>query len=976
MFCSDFLSVGKVKPTEQELCVRYYNKKSETPRIAHFMNPSALSNLHRRRSKPPLTKLFASMYILEDENEDLLEIERQIRRGTYKPPVEAGKNIGLPVNSSEVEMVLTLNSNENARVDRAERRKRREKSKIQIEQNENKNPDCECLPILMKPTYEIEKTTVHCGKKRKRSDDITEVNSPPKDPRVARPRLDPVRAESEPRVPNPVQGSTSWGLSSGTDGKYEEIVFEKILDFNKKESENDLEKNSNPNAVKLPVRIAQTEPGIAQAESVVAQTESGIAQAESGVAQTESGIAQAESGVAQTPDKEFDRRESSSTVIPVEIWPSNNDFQPFATELSTPPKISYESDSYLQVPKLFDDKIKDLNPKVPRKSSSRSRIDEFRELLSQTSPKIYEPTSLETGTSGQTVETTNDYTTDNTTPMINELESMRDSPDYEEIEIIDETNENSDREKNDREKNDREKIDKLDESRDSEEGEEVTLLETFDELEVENLKSPENPVDLRNNEDAKDDIEITEVRTKFLPGLPSQEDVRDPIVSSAEPIGESLTWKFPVVNDEHDLEPGSPGIPPVQNRDNDSFSETDYKDADGPGDSIQPDGSSQTIDPIQPDLVAKSEYSPASIQSSPSNSSHVESPTSQKSPESPSSSKSPDSPEPPEFEHEPTSFSEENNFETTQEKDPRSSPDCSKDSEKRSDDRSSDSFQCPKGGLFGQLMPIRTSPERTTVTSMSENIIPREEHEACSGLDESDPKPPSELGNVPPVPSDPRKKPRSDSPVLTKDNVHEKHFEENSPLVQKTLLETNQDSEAGPEKTQSEPGRISFSEFRSKSRPNSPVIRSESMDKTNDSEKNDEVKSSEKSSIISSILREGPSSAILPEDTEVSLPILEKRRPEPRRIPFYEFRKSRPNSPAPRKHIRRASVSSSSELEEHEDENEEEDLKEIIQRSSTRIKHAPAKKKIGPPVVKPFDPTENDKDSDSDDDLGPVASKS
>ena len=368
MFCSDFLSVGKVKPTEQELCVRYYNKKSETPRIAHFMNPSALSNLHRRRSKPPLTKLFASMYILEDENEDLLEIERQIRRGTYKPPVEAGKNIGLPVNSSEVEMVLTLNSNENARVDRAERHKRREKSKIQIEKNENKNPDCECLPILMKPTYEIEKTTVHCGKKRKRSDDITEVNSPPKDPRIARPRLDPqkstsnlevpVRAESEPRVPNPDQGgpSTSWGHSSGTDKKYEEHVFEKILDFNKKESENDLEKNSD--AVKSPVRIAQTE-----------------------------------SGVAQTPDKEFDRRESSTTEIPDAIWPSNNDFQPFATELSTPPKISYESDSYLQVPKLFDDKIKDLNPKVPRKSSSRSRIDEFRELLSQTSPKILNPKS-------------------------------------------------------------------------------------------------------------------------------------------------------------------------------------------------------------------------------------------------------------------------------------------------------------------------------------------------------------------------------------------------------------------------------------------------------------------------------------------------------------------------------------------------------------------------------------------------------
>ena len=103
------------------MCARYHNTKSKIPRVAHFMSHSALSDLFRRRSKPKLTKSFASKYILEEENEDLLEIERQIRRGTYKPS-EAENN------SAEVEMVLTLKSQneiENARVDRAERTKER-----------------------------------------------------------------------------------------------------------------------------------------------------------------------------------------------------------------------------------------------------------------------------------------------------------------------------------------------------------------------------------------------------------------------------------------------------------------------------------------------------------------------------------------------------------------------------------------------------------------------------------------------------------------------------------------------------------------------------------------------------------------------------------------------------------------------------------------------------------------------------------
>ena len=81
------------------------------------MDHSALSDLYRCRSKPKLTKSFAAKYILEDENEDLLEIERQIRRGTYKPTEDKKDN------SSEVEMVLTLKSQneiENARVDRDE----------------------------------------------------------------------------------------------------------------------------------------------------------------------------------------------------------------------------------------------------------------------------------------------------------------------------------------------------------------------------------------------------------------------------------------------------------------------------------------------------------------------------------------------------------------------------------------------------------------------------------------------------------------------------------------------------------------------------------------------------------------------------------------------------------------------------------------------------------------------------------------
>ena len=90
-----------------------------------------------------------------------------------------------------------------------------------------------------------------------------------------------------------------------------------------------------------------------------------------------------------------------------------------------------------------------------------------------------------------------------------------------------------------------------------------------------------------------------------------------------------------------------------------------------------------------------------------------------------------------------------------------------------------------------------------------------------------------------------------------------------------------------------------------------------------------------------------------------------------RRIPFSEFRsKSRPNSPVIRKHVRTTSMtSSSSEHEELEEENEE-DLLKIIQRSSTRIKDVPSKKKV-PPVVKPFIPELGD-DSDDSIDLGPV----
>ena len=64
-------------------------------------------------------------------------------------------------------------------------------------------------------------------------------------------------------------------------------------------------------------------------------------------------------------------------------------------------------------------------------------------------------------------------------------------------------------------------------------------------------------------------------------------------------------------------------------------------------------------------------------------------------------------------------------------------------------------------------------------------------------------------------------------------------------------------------------------------------------------------------------------------------------------------------------------TSSSSEHEELEDENEE-DLLKIIQRSSTRIKDVPTKKKIDVgPVVKPFVPLPED-DSDDSIDLGSV----
>ena len=91
--------------------------------------------------------------------------------------------------------------------------------------------------------YHVEKTVQpppHSGKKRKRSDDTT--NIPPTKPRTEPPGQTPSDLpdnswidQVDQTIPGPVPG---WGLPMDNDKKYEEIVFDKILDFRQKEAQN------------------------------------------------------------------------------------------------------------------------------------------------------------------------------------------------------------------------------------------------------------------------------------------------------------------------------------------------------------------------------------------------------------------------------------------------------------------------------------------------------------------------------------------------------------------------------------------------------------------------------------------------------------------------------------------------------------------------------------------------------------------
>ena len=726
--------------------------------------------------------------------------------------------------------------------------------------------------------YHVEKTVQpppHSGKKRKRSDDTT--NIPPTKPRTEPPGQTPSDLpdnswidQVDQKSPGPVPG---WGLPMDKNKKYEEIVFDKILDFRQKEAQNHEIVRPGSDGDKIPPETGswkEPEPG---------------------------------------PSNVFHYRVKSSTkdgeivVEPIET------FKPFATELTAPPKISYESDSYqfnAPIPSILISKS--LQPPFPsssepvsaveqsddEKSPPKSRIEELRQLLSEPSgPKISnEPIPPTESPQG-----------------VIESESVQSSPDYEEVEVIDEVEiiEESDREKSDHEKSDHENSDheksdgegsdhekgayeSSDQQNSDREETEVTLLdelqdEDFETNEPVDGSTTENIEDLKNSEQPAEDkdFEITEVRTRFLPGLPSDDDVQtQPIIPSAEPRRQSLTWKFPetFANVEKGLDSGSSGASISQGSPDISASQTEtaYSSSEDlaydPSETYEvgPSVFSLTTDrasPVQPTVVAESEFSPEQPFDSSSSSS-----SSTGNPPSPGSSKRSESPESPQFEEEPIISSEKKesfeNQDTTQENliDPSQSPEHSENS----------IFQY-------RFKPVETSPERNSVTE------PLEHETAALSLE---------------------------IPKLPKNSPNTLQTEETSLVTQCENFEVISTTTAAIEPT----------------------------------------------SILKPVALE----------TDAVRRSVPDRPPTPgpiRRIPFSEFRsKSRPNSPVIRKHVRTTSMtSSSSEHEELEDENEE-DLLKIIQRSSTRIKDVPSKKKI-PTVVKPFVPLPED-DSDDSIDLGPV----
>ena len=729
------------------------------------------------------------------------------------------------------------------------------------------------------------------GKKRKRSDDTT--NIPPSKPRIMKETSPDLIGQSEPS-PSDQDLTIPGPVPVDKNKKYEEIVFDDILDFKQKEAENEK---------------------VGQSETVqTGGPETGPLKG------SEPGPSNVFHVRVKTPTKDDD----------IDPWPTTESgFQPFSTELTTPPKISYESDSYqfntsvapssLSVPThielpsqpptqltsdppaaehltvvLPDDH--ESPPKTPPKSSRRaSRIEELRKLLSEPSPEILAEPTISTDSISPTESQTN---TNETSPK-EELESksVQSSPEYEDIEVIDETREESDHENSDHENIDQEDSDhqKSDSDKSDHEESEVTLL---DEIRDEDFQinqpidesAPQNIEDLnnRNAPEEDKDFEITEVRTRFLPGLPSNDDVQpQPILQSVEPRRQSLTWKFPevFVEVENDLESGSsgniqqgfPDIATIQTEPHHSLFET--------GETSVYSSTMDRTSPIAPDLVAESEFRSGSSSDSSSSSS---SPTGNSS--SPKSSERSESPESPEFEVEPIVSSETKesfeNEETTHENliDPDQSSQFSENSIVSEEQKIA--FDCPKGGLSGtspdQSRPVQTTSEKS---SLDEETVP-----ATLPLEIT----PLQLTN--------------NSPIIT---------EETSPVTQCEAV----------------------------------VIATTSV-------------ASEPVSILKPVVLEADA-------VKRSVP---DRPPTPgpvRRIPFSEFRsKSRPNSPVIRKHVRTTSMtSSSSEHEELEDENEE-DLLKIIQRSSTRIKDVPSKKKV-PPVVKPFVPELGD-DSDDSIDLGPV----
>ena len=759
--------------------------------------------------------------------------------------------------------------------------------------------------------YHVEKTVnppPHSGKKRKRSDDAT--NIPSTKPRIMKeksPDLGPTGPtpsdipdhswidQVDQTIPGPVPG---WGLPMDKNKKYEEIVFDKILDFRQKEDQNHKTVRPGSDGAKIDLEtgpLKEPEPG---------------------------------------PSNVFHYRVKSSTkdgdivVEPIETWPTDDSsFKPFATELTAPPKISYESDSYqfnASNPSILISKS--LQPPSPlpsepssepvsaehltversngEKSSPKSRIEEFRQLLSEPSG----PTTSERKISTEPIPPPE------SPQSVIESESVLSSPDYEEVEVIDEVEiiEESDREKSDHEKSDHEKSDheksdheESDHEKSDNEGSdqensdreetEVTLL---DELQDEDFETnapvdgsaTQNIKDLKNSKQSEEDkdFEITEVRTRFRPGLPSDEDVQtQPIIPSAEPRRQSLTWKFPetFADVEKGLDSGSSGASIRQGSPHICASQTEA--AYSPSEDLAYDPSetyevgpsvfSLTTDsasPAQPNVLAESEFSPEQpYDSSSSNSSSTGNSS------SPGSSERSESPESPEFEEEPIISSEKKesieNQETTQENmiDPAQSPQSSENSIVSEDQK----IPSPSS----QFKPVETSPERNSVTEPLE-------HETAA----------LEIPKLP-----------KNSPIVT---------EETSLVIQCGNFEVISTTNAPIEPTS--------------------ILKPVSLD-------------------ANAVKRSVPD-----------------RPPTPgpiRRIPFSEFRsKSRPNSPVIRKHVRTTSMtSSSSEHEELEDENEE-DLLKIIQRSSTRIKDVPAKKKI-PTVVKPFVPLPED-DSDDSIDLGPV----